>query len=487
MSENKTINRKSHYHSTVGRRDFMKMLGIGSGALALAGVGEETYASFNDLDEMIASPYSNRKLPWWVKEVDNPTLGIDFENGEIHPGFQMTSFARTGWPDPTEFDRNAMAIAKWKKEAMDKKLPGHHLRDQAMLDANGWGRRAPCAATPPFEHPLFFNKGADPNGSFPFFKTPEDRGVPKYTGTPEENTKMIRLAGRLFGAADVGVVQLDEKTRKLLYANVVFEDVEKGYTRADGKFVLPSKKDLYVICSIIPQSLFLGQFGHAEDAMAWGGLTNRAYSECSIYVNRLKLFLRGLGYQHLGQSTTGLGRSVPFGIMSGLGEGSRASILCSPQFGTNLRSTVLTVTDLPLAPTKPIDAGIVKFCRVCMKCADTCPSGSISKDKDPVWNGGGYNSAVGYEAWFINTYTCHFHMQRTGCIRCQMTCPFTKFDTAVMHDLIKIAIAKAPMLGAAIHAMDDIFGYGANPPLDKSPWDVDPMDMPLNGMDHSRS
>ena len=36
-------------------------------------------------------------------------------------------------------------------------------------------------------------------------------------GTPEENSRMLRVAGRIMGAADVGFVKLNEKSKKLLY------------------------------------------------------------------------------------------------------------------------------------------------------------------------------------------------------------------------------------------------------------------------------
>ena len=56
---NKPISKKMHYHSTVSRRDFMKMLGIGAGAVGLgvAGCSE----SFKDLDDMMDSPLDEGK------------------------------------------------------------------------------------------------------------------------------------------------------------------------------------------------------------------------------------------------------------------------------------------------------------------------------------------------------------------------------------------------------------------------------------------
>ena len=95
--------------------------------------------------------------------------------------------------------------------------------------------------------------------------------------------------------------------------------------------------------------------------MSWASSNFAAYSRCAIYSNRIKVFLRGLGYQHYGGGTGSVGRAVGFGVMAGLAEYCRAGIMVSPQFGMNIRTVMLTVTDLPLAVTRPIDAGINNF------------------------------------------------------------------------------------------------------------------------------
>lgn len=64
------------FHSILSRRDFMKGLG-----LAGAGVGAAAAVSpvFRDLDEMASSPSSRVNMPWWVKQVDEPTTPIDWD------------------------------------------------------------------------------------------------------------------------------------------------------------------------------------------------------------------------------------------------------------------------------------------------------------------------------------------------------------------------------------------------------------------------
>ena len=63
------------HHSTVSRRDFLKILGLGGVGLSAAAVSAPV---FHDLDELMASPEAESKRLWYVKEVDKPTCEIDW-------------------------------------------------------------------------------------------------------------------------------------------------------------------------------------------------------------------------------------------------------------------------------------------------------------------------------------------------------------------------------------------------------------------------
>jgi epoxyqueuosine reductase len=481
----KSTPRKTQYHSTISRRDFMKMIGMGVAGAGALSLGVPMTEPFKDLDEMMASPAAQRKLPSWVKEVDKPTVEIDWENMEIYPGMQNTMFnpMNFGLEDAGKLMQKHLEDVTTK---IKNKVPGYTLKDHALGSSSSWGWQG-GDLTPSWTGPEMPSKLKD-FGHITTFATPEQMGVPRYDGTPEENSRMLRVAGRIMGAADMGFVKLDKNTKKLLYGNVIFEDVEKGYADPEKMTQVLPNKDLWVICSVIPQSLAMGQL---TDRMSWVGANAYAYSRANIYSNRIKVFLDGLGYQHYGGNTASVGRAIGFGVMAGLAEYSRATLMVSPQFGTSFRTVMLTITDLPLAVTKPIDAGITNFCRTCKKCGEQCPSGAISMDDEPAWatweTGTRPWQAKGIKGWYLEPKKCLTHMfgSEPDCSRCQVTCPFNKFDEAVLHDLVKASISSAPMLNGMIRKLDDVFGYGTEKGTDM--WDRDPWDIPLFGLDPSRS
>jgi len=122
-----------------------------------------------------------------------------------------------------------------------------------------------------------------------------------------------------------------------------------------------------------------------------------------------------------------------------------------------------------------------------MKCAEMCPSGAISMSKEPFWGGDPPYQAKGIEGWYLDDKKCYAHGWggEPDCGVCQAVCPFSKFDEAVMHDLMRASISTTPALNNVISKLDDVFGYGEQ--KTGSPWDVDPNDIPLFGLDTSRS
>lgn len=473
MAQNKS--RKTYSHSTISRRDFMRMLGLGSVGMGATALGLSAEMPFADLDEMMSSIYAERKLPFWVKEVDEPTVEIDWEQVKRFPSVMHTVFFPEPYGGEDAFNARAQRqLGNTREKIMNGELS---IQDVALNDA-GWYQAQ--MSTLPWQ-------GTDaepfPIGAWMF--TPEQYGVPKYEGTPEEATRMIRVAARIFGAFDVGVVKLTEKTKKLLYQNVVFEDVDVGYEPDPFTHVLPNK-DLWVIVSGIPQSHFMS-------IRKWGA-HGFGYSQVAIYTQRLQTFLHGLGYQAYGRDHKDVGLAVPFGVLAGIGEYSRTAQMVSPHVGNGFRTVTMTLTDLPLAETKPIDAGILEFCKTCKKCAESCPSGALSLADEPEWIDASkrpvYHGSTGVKGYYTDGMKCINQMFDVipHCNVCQTVCPFNKFDKASIHEVIKGVIGTTPIANKLIASLDDAFGYGLKSPEESiATWEMDPWDVPLYGLDTARS
>ena len=153
--------------------------------------------------------------------------------------------------------------------------------------------------------------------------------------------------------------------------------------------------------------------------------------------------------------------SVPFAVEAGIGELSRLNKLVTPEFGPAVRLCKV-FTDLPMAYDKPVDFGLVEFCRKCKKCAESCPSGALSFDDEPSFKTRGPWNNPGHKAWFEDSYKCYQYWQKSGsaCGVCFASCPYTKGDQAWIHEGVKATVSVAPPTDGVFRIMDNAFGYG---------------------------
>ena len=193
----------SKFHSTVSRRDFMKGLG-----LAGAGIGAAAAAApvFHDLDEVTAASSADWKRPWWVSNQDNPSVEIDWNLMQRLDQRQVNDHMPGRGPNATPEGieiraNNTAVVAAWCTERFYPEWGGTTTRDIAL---NEGARAASDLYSPGY--------GAPFNGMGKA-KTPEEAGIPKWTGTPEENMKTIRAGLRTLGANDVACFELTEERR----------------------------------------------------------------------------------------------------------------------------------------------------------------------------------------------------------------------------------------------------------------------------------
>lgn len=191
--------------------------------------------------------------------------------------------------------------------------------------------------------------------------------------------------------------------------------------------------------------------------------TLQGYSKMAITAGSLAKFIKTLGYNAIpcGNNT---GLSVPMAIEAGLGEDARNGILINPRYGPRIRLAKV-ITDLPMATDKPIKFGVEEFCKVCMKCAETCPSQAISygeKTMEPTT----ISTNPGVLKWPINAEDCYFSWEAngSGCGICMRVCPFNKPE-GWLHDATRILIgAENGPLDKLLVNLDDASGYGKPEP-----------------------
>jgi epoxyqueuosine reductase len=389
-----------------------------------------------------------RERAWWVKTMNRPTLGEKtadfkrFSGDNIFVIYRQLKTQRDGAGSfEAEQAAKARRLAGWMRESKPGfRLPDHQLSEGAWTLMN---------STEPGSGLLSWTRISVP--------TPAELGVGRHIAPPEEMAQTVKAAARLYGAGLVGIAPMNEAYVNLRQEkkDIVFEDVDIPAV-TDKQFVIPTKMK-WVVALAIPMDLEL--LSRAPTALG-DAATGLGYSHSAFAVASLAEFIRGLGYQAI-PTVNDTALSVPFAVEAGIGELSRLNKLVTPEFGPAVRLCKV-FTDLPMACDKPIDFGLVEFCKKCKKCAESCPSRALSFDDEPSFKTKGPWNNPGHKAWFEDSYKCFQYWQKVdnGCGICLASCPYTKAAHAWIHGLVKASASVAPEADGFFRIMDDAFGYG---------------------------
>ncbi|OQX85480.1 hypothetical protein B6D60_07745 [candidate division KSB1 bacterium 4484_87] len=142
---------------------------------------------------------------------------------------------------------------------------------------------------------------------------------------------------------------------------------------------------------------------------------------------------------------------IPVAADAGLGELGRLGLLVTPQYGSRVRISVVT-SNLPLVPDEPITFGVQHFCEICKKCAQNCPSASISSE-DKKW-------VKGVKKWQSQQESCYrfWRLQGSDCSVCINECPYS-YPSTLMHNLMRSFVKNNNFSRRMIYWGDRIF-YG---------------------------
>ncbi len=158
----------------------------------------------------------------------------------------------------------------------------------------------------------------------------------------------------------------------------------------------------------------------------------------------------------------------PLLLLSGLGEVSRiGEVILNPFLGPRLKSGSVT-TDLPMAPDRPVDFGLQRFCEGCNKCARECPSGAITAGPKVVYNG--------YEIWKSDAEKCaRYRITNAAggmCGRCMKTCPWN-LEGLLADSLWRQVAMRAPGMAPWLARLDDAWDRGSINPVKTWWWDIE--------------
>ncbi|MHA2325335.1 MAG: reductive dehalogenase, partial [Promethearchaeota archaeon] len=249
-------------------------------------------------------------------------------------------------------------------------------------------------------------------------------------------TNYIKKAAKFFGASIVGIAEVNEKwiyksgfKRPDEVSEAEAKRGIRGGTAEDSIFEQPIKLP-EGINNVIVMGIEMDPEGistaPAQPAAAAAAI---AYSRMAFVIACIGEFIRNLGYRAI-QCGNDTALSIPLAIDAGLGAPGRLGLLITPEFGPRVRICKV-FTDLPLIsdePSRKFIEKVSKFCKTCLKCAESCETNAITREKDPSFNGFNISNNPGVKKYYIDGEKCfeYWVENSSDCGNCIAACPFSK-------------------------------------------------------------
>jgi len=366
---------------------------------------------------------------------------------------KYTMFNRPSW-DPDIRGR----LKNWSFPGEIRGKPGHTLQDYALRIGSDEGTKMRLLnISKPNPSRISKAVAAAIAASRPIMRvdTTADKPPEKVkinVSNPQKIAHDIKKAATYFGADLVGICRLD---RRWVYSHS-YEG--PGPDEAAGKSKSQEIPDEFQYAIIMGFEEDYNLIKYFPTAIA-GAATRMGYSRMAITCAHLSAFIRSLGFKAIDCSNNDVALSVPMAMQAGLGDLGRHGLLISPRFGPRLRLEKV-ITDMPLAVDAPIDFGVTEFCEACKKCADMCPSQSISSGERTT-EPNNVSNVAGALKWHVDAETCRMYWSRPNgpCTACLACCPYNKPDTW-FHRVVGWSADHMRWTGSFYVKMDDLFGYG---------------------------
>jgi len=257
--------------------------------------------------------------------------------------------------------------------------------------------------------------------------------------TEIQSTSMVKRLARFYGAVTVGITEL--------HPYHIYSHIGRGTGEYGARITLGHR---YAIAFTVEMDHgIMAQAPEAPVVME----SARKYVQMGVIGLKLGYLIRSLGYPARAHIDGNYRVIAPLVARdAGLGEIGRMGILITPHLGPRVRLGVVT-TDLPLMPDpRSDDTSVLDFCRICVKCAENCPSRAIPT--------GDRAEVEGALRWRIDADQCfrYWNTIGTDCGICMSVCPYSHPDNWG-HNLVCWAVRRSGAARRVALKLDDLF-YG---------------------------
>ncbi len=386
------------------------------------------------------------KVDWWTRRTDRPTYEVV---GPLEKFDERDNVGNRTNLKPGSPEYKAYYAAHPELEAGDRRFRFYPTHESQEAKRGKVYRRYPFGLALTYASSLVAYLG------------PLVDGPPRAERLhvePEVAAKNIKGVARYFGADLVGISEL----------NPAWVYSHQGRSGHWGEPITLTHK--YAISIAIAHDFDLLLACRGFSLACTIETEQLAFTQLSLVAVRLASYIRALGYPARAHTGGGQVLNVPAAVDAGLGEISRPGYLLTKEYGPAVRLVTVT-TDLPLEADKPVDLGVQDFCAKCMKCAEVCPTGAVSKGDKVVIRGA--------RLWPFAAEKCYrlrMALGNTPCMYCMSACPWTKPRNVVHQTAAEIAI-RLPITRRPLLWIDDIL-YGRKPHLHAYPAWLDPDHQP---------
>lgn len=240
---------------------------------------------------------------------------------------------------------------------------------------------------------------------------------------PEEMSRKLKKLGKYFGASLIGIAEMEDE---------YYYSYRGRHPEVYGEKVEPRHKYGLVFAVEMDKEM-INRAPQIEELIA----VTKGYMDTAIIGMWLSYYIRALGYEARNHMDGNYKVIAPLvAEKAGIGEIGRSGLLVTKEYGQRVRLGVVT-TDMPLVFDGPKEFGLKRFCKVCNKCALTCPGKAIPRE--------GMEEIDGVKRWKIIQENC-YRMWRslgTDCGVCLSSCPFSQgVDQDLVNKLMDKELSK---------------------------------------------